>query len=143
MRKEALIAVIGGLGIGVIVAFGIWSTNKPREIPSLETPPQSAQTLSEQNSNSTIQESNVSIFSPQDQTVITESPVQISGISKPNSIVVISAESDDYIIEIPENGSFQESVELVPGLNQIKIFSFEKGSKIAETELVLAYSTNF
>lgn len=145
MRKEALIAVVAGLGIGVIIAFAIWKTNKPSSVPEQESQilEINQDVVVDSNKDTPQQQGGISILSPQNQLVVKNSPVNITGISTPNSILVISAEDEDYIIETSESGAFEQEVELIPGLNQIKFFSFQSGQKIGESELILAFSSNF
>ena len=88
MRKEVLFAILAGGIFGLIIAFGIWRLNKtigPKEDVTTEASPTPSQV-------------GITIAKPNEKQVVTESSVEISGITKPNSSVVITGEDEDVII---------------------------------------------
>lgn len=141
MRKEILIATIAGVIFGLIIAFGIWRTNS-----ALKTNSSGAETSnsSTQNGEKTeAQELKISIASPQENDVVWENPVKISGITKPQSLVVVSTESEDYVLTSSDSGEFEQEVELQAGVNQILISAQGKDSATCKKDLTLVYSTEF
>jgi len=140
MRKEVIAAVITGIVLGVIVAFGVWRAN-------VALKPES-QTLSESSSPTAQEEVQTSEFGltiakPEQNQVITESPFSVSGITKSGSWIAISGEEEDYVIQADAKGEFIEEVELIGGVNQLVITAFnEEGEEISQN-LTLVYSTEF
>lgn len=134
MRKEVLFAVLAGLGLGLVVAFGAWRANlalsskDKGEAEASPTPkPEFAITLAK----------------PADLDVFTQNPVTLSGITKGSAYVAISAEEKDYFVQADAKGAFEISIELVGGVNEIVITAFdEKGSEVT-LKLLLVYSTEF
>ncbi|OGM24553.1 hypothetical protein A2627_03455 [Candidatus Woesebacteria bacterium RIFCSPHIGHO2_01_FULL_39_28] len=142
MRKEVLFAIVAGGLVGLIIAFGVWRANKaisskPAEKIAVEATPEEQATATPK------PETGLVIASPEDQTVIVETPVTISGLSRSNSIIAILGEEKDYVIQNESNGEFKVDLDLVPGVNQIKIISFDKDGQKTEKNLNLVYSSEF
>ncbi|MEK7112430.1 MAG: hypothetical protein AAB875_03815 [Patescibacteria group bacterium] len=135
MKKEVLFAILAGLGLGLIIAFGVWRANvalspkgKEGKIEASPTPkPEFAITL----------------VKPAVNDVFTENPALVSGITKANAYIAISAEDTDYALQADAKGSFEAEVELTGGVNQLVIVAFdEKGSEVSQ-KLLLVFSTEF
>ena len=140
MRKEVLFAVAAGILFGIILAFGIWRANsalKPESQPqSTESQPQATKT---QNS----EEFAIALILPDQYDVITQSPVQVSGVTSAGSWVLLSGEEEDYIIRVDETGKFEQEVELTPAVNQIIISSYNSQGNSVTQNLTIVYSTEF
>jgi len=133
MRKEVLFAILAGGIFGLIIAFGIWRLNKtigPKEDVTTEASPTPSQ-------------AGITIAKPNEKQVVTESSVEISGITKPNFSVVITGEDEDVIITSGSNGEFSTEIELVGGVNQIFITAFNEEGDLSEQKLTLIYSSEF
>lgn len=135
MKKEVLFAILAGLGLGLIIAFGVWRANvalsptgKESKIEASPTPkPEFAITL----------------VKPATNDVFTGNPVVVSGITKANAYIAISGEDEDYAFQADAKGSFETEVELTAGVNQLLIVAFdEKGSEVSQ-KLLLLFSSEF
>ncbi|KKU16758.1 MAG: hypothetical protein UX25_C0025G0004 [Candidatus Woesebacteria bacterium GW2011_GWC2_45_9] len=134
MRKEVLFAILAGATLGLIIAFGVWRANIAL---SPKNPGQSQATPTPK------PEFAISLASPSDLDVFSENPVSLSGITKANAFVAVSTEEEDYLTQADTKGSFEVSVELIGGVNQIVITAFdEKGSEVTQ-KLLLVYSSEF
>ncbi len=124
--------------MGLVVAFGIWrinstiSGNRAHGI-SLATPtPQPGSG-----------EFKIVLDKPEENDVVTQNSVTVSGLTKPLSWVTFSGENSDYTVQSDTSGVFSQDVELSPGVNQIRVTAFEaKGAKSAIGVLVV-YSASF
>jgi hypothetical protein len=138
MRKEVIIAVFAGIVFGAVIAFGVWRANiafNPQGSVSDTT-----DNISEKaNSNGV----DLAISEPVDKSVYTESGVDVKGLTKPKNIVIISTEDEDYILKAQEDGSFDQSIELVSGINQVEIASINETGARSSSQLVLIYSSEF
>lgn len=141
MRKEFIIAIISGIGIGLLVAFGIWRANWAMKVKENDVKVGAENTTQTQiNANGNSQ---LTITQPEEYDVITSSPVKVIGISKPDSFLVISGENEDYIIKTSEDGSFEQDIELTGGLNEIIIANSEDDDRAQTKSLRIVYSTEF
>jgi hypothetical protein len=80
---------------------------------------------------------------PTDDSVVTSSPVTVSGITKPLTWVVVSAESGDYILQSDEGGIFSQTTDLTPGINQIRVTAFDPSGSQSLQKVLVVYSSSF
>lgn len=141
MRKEILFAIIAGVILGVVIAFGVWRANSAiKNSDRIATENEAASTVTPVFIQ---QEFGISLASPEQSDVLTQSPTVFSGITKPSSWVVVLAEDNDYIIRSDEQGEFSQEVELAAGANQIKLTAFSDNGESAKKSVVVVYSTEF
>jgi hypothetical protein len=134
MRKEILFAIAAGALFGLIIAFGIWRLNSsltPKETKTVNNAP------------SPTPEFGLSLADPNQNQVIVKSPVKIIGITKPHSWIVASGEEEDYLAKSNEDGSFEINVDLIGGVNQILLTTFDKPGSFVTENLTLVFSSQF
>lgn len=128
MRKEALFAILGGIILGLAVAFGVWRTNdaltkikNEQALPQKESEIQ--QSFSKANGNPSLNnpETKLTIAKPDHLDVYTQEKANIKGLTIPNSIVVISNNKNDYILKSNTEGIFSQEIELEDNTNNILI----------------------
>ena len=143
MRKEAIFAIISGILFGLFIAFGVFRLNKTfKQNDSL--PEDIAEENTQAKSNGNTQESQtISLVKPSENDVITVAKTEISGITKPNLNVVISAEVKDYILKSDSKGEFKQEIDLEGGLNQIIILAMEEDGSEFQKNINVIYSTEF
>lgn len=136
MRKEIVWIVGIGVVFGLIVAFGIYRINsriiKNPAIPQATSTPKPGDP-----------ELKITLDKPQDNDVVTEDFITVSGITKPLSWITVSGEEDDYIIQAEESGVFSQDVSLIPGVNQIKITAFDSSGNENAGKVLVVYSSSF
>lgn len=141
MRKEILLAILFGILFGLVVAFGIWRANSAirnqKNTPATSISPEVS---SESSQTDGLQ---LTLSEPEDSAVISENPTRISGVTLPNSWVVISDSSHDFVLKSNAQGAFEQQVDLSPGINQVLINSFDEDFNTTEKELTLVYSQGF
>lgn len=138
MKKEVFLAIFAGIVAGLILAFGVWrltsslKSNKPT-------------TTNTQATTSPIADISfsITISKPSDFDVSANEKIIIEGLTKINSIVIISTESKDYQVEVEKNGSFKEEITLTGGLNIINVTSFNINGQSETEKLVITYSSEF
>lgn len=135
MRKEVLLAILAGGIFGLIIAFGIWRLNSSLESTNLSTESTPPPT--------TVDDSGVTIAKPTDGKVVTDSSIEISGVTKSNSHVIVSSESEDFYSQSDTSGEFSVEVDLDGGLNTLAIFVFDENGLVSETSLEIVYSSEF
>lgn len=134
MRKEVLFAILAGVSIGLIIAFGAWRVTqsiKRMSQPVVENKKK------EQSKN----QISLSISNLYDYDIVTDDPIKITGLTKPQSIVVVSTTTDDFFTKSNDEGVFEVEVSLPAGLSEIILR--ESQSKDSFQKMVLVYSTEF
>lgn len=113
MRKEVFLAILAGITIGLVFAFGVWKVS--RKVKSKPISVATQVTPTPKNVNSFVV-SNLSNFD-----VITQNPFKLSGFAEPGIDIVVSTLNEDYFTKSLEDGSFETEVDLPAGLSQIKV----------------------
>jgi len=138
MRKEVLWAIIAGVLLGLVVAFGVWRINSTftpkKHQPSSASPTPTA---------SDISEFKVVLDKPENDDVVTTGTVTVTGVTKSGSWVTLSGESGDYTVQSDTSGAFSQDVDLIPGINQIKVTAFNSSGNQNATDVLVVYSSSF
>ena len=144
MRKEIFYAIFAGSILGLVIAFGVWRTNstlKPSPTPVASADGQ--KTTGNPSNNTKTLGFDLTIAKPGDGDLFTQNPVTISGITKAGSLVTISTEDQDFMLQAENNGSFSQDVTLLGGTNQIVVTSFDGNGDSVVKELTVVYSKEF
>ncbi len=135
MRKEILFAILAGITFGLIIAFGVWRANVALRPDGAST------TAPEDASETTRDDFGITVAKPQDYQVITTPSTILTGISKPNVWIVVSAEEEDYVAKTDESGEFEIEVDVIGGVNEVIITAFDTNGAEAQEKLTLVYSS--
>lgn len=137
MRKEFIWAIFAGITFGIVVGFGVWRINsslKPNNTQIKPSPTPGPNTSTELK---------ITLDKPENEDVVTDNSVTVSGLTKALAWVVVSGENGDLILQANNNGTFQQDVDLNPGVNQIKVSAFDKGGNESATQVLVVYSSFF
>ena len=143
MRKELILAIFLGGFIGIAVAFGVWRfTNSFSQTSDNIAPEGTSEQQSEENQNSEQPSSTegLTIVRPRDNAVVADSTIQVAGITRQNSHVLVIAE-DDYIVRT-NSGTFETDIEVAGGINQIPVYVFTEGMPMLEASILVTYSSD-
>ena len=77
---------------------------------------------------------------PDNDLLVFNKELEISGKTIPNSYVLVTNMSDDIVIKSRSDGSFSGEFELSDGVNEIKIISFDQNGEQKEIERTVYYS---
>lgn len=136
MRKELIWVILIGVTFGLVIAFGVWRVNsslKSRDSVSTQIPTPKVKAS----------EFKITLDKPQNNDVVTTDSITISGITKSLVWITISSENSDYIIQANENGIFQQDVDLIPGVNQIKLTALDSNGNESVEKVLIIYSSSF
>ena len=112
MRKEVIYAILAGISIGLIAAFGTWRVSKlvkvtPSPVINKDIPtPENIINLTIENLN------NFDVFNT--------NPL-IKGFASPNTDIIISTFESDYYTKTNSEGVFELEIELPTGLSEVLI----------------------
>jgi len=142
VRKELFIAIFLGGFVGLALAFGAWrftnSFSKDNDGVVLEDKNSNTEQQALATSIPTSTDG-ITIVRPQENSVSKDNTVEIAGIARPNSTVIIVA-GDDEILQT-KSGTFEQEIELVGGINTIPIFMMTEDGKTQETSVSVIYSS--
>lgn len=136
MRKEILYAILAGSLLGLVIAFGVWRANSAFNNGGVKNPTATP-------SPSPSSEFGLTMAKPENESVSINSKITISGLTKSNSILVISAEEKDYFPTVANDGTFEKEIDLIGGINQILVTSIDLDGRMANEKLTIIYSSEF
>ena len=140
MRKEVIAAVIVGGLLGVFVAFGVWRANTVLTTEPVEnTEDEPTEAESEAIDKDTAE---LALSSPDNNQVVTDSAIEVTGITTPDSPVLVIGEDADAFAISNSDGSFTIPFELTAGTNQIEVFAFDNGQEKRGQRMVI-FSSQF
>jgi hypothetical protein len=133
MKKEILLAVLIGLVFGLIITYGIYRATislsaPPKSTTPSATPSPMAETLSNPN---------LTIISPEDESVVSDRTMTVAGHTLPNSYVVIFINDQEHITTPDSEGNFSIQAELESGSNIITVHAVDEDGKLSKQELTV------
>lgn len=140
MRKEVILAIVGGVALGLLVIGGLWWTNKTttEENPIVPSP---TPLITQAPTLTPAVLLPLEIINPENESIIGEEKITLEGKTAPGSVVVVIYPEGENIVEADEEGSFETEIVLVGGANEIKITAYDEEGNQAEKNLTLIYST--
>ena len=109
----------------------------PTPIPATEsiTPPEPTEKPEDPNTN------NLTIDSPENESIVNNSKVSVSGKSSPNSTIIITTSQKTYSQITKDDGLFSIDIELESGANKINVSSIDARDNQINVPLIVTYST--
>lgn len=142
MRREVLVAIVVGILLGAVVAFGIWRTNSylvSKQSPNTST----EQTTPQEEQKQAISTSQLVLTQPEDNSVSSQNFITVKGSATPKSTILVLGNSSEAITEAAADGSFEQDISLDGGANEITVLAYDdQGNESIQTTTVV-YSTEF
>lgn len=139
MKKEVLIAILIGFGLGLIITYGLY-----RMRSSFMQPPTQVATLPvEENAGGEETASVLALHKPDAGTVQTENTTTVTGTTFPESFVVLFINEDDVIVETDETGNFSYEATLTAGTNVIRAHAVSPEGETYTVERVVVVTDIF
>ena len=149
MRKEITIAIFLGLGIGLLAVFGIFTARsaltryeqekqKTRAVVDAISPTPG---MSDTTSPATF---TLTVTEPADATdasVASEDVIAVAGKAPGAQAVVITGETEQFIVDTNSDGTFRQEIELVSGENEIRLVAFFQGGERQDKRITVIYTT--
>lgn len=127
MRKEVIFAIVAGVAIGLIFAFGAWKTTQVIKSKTTARPNQTKTIEPKKNISLTLD--NLIDFE-----VFTKSPITLTGFSLPLTDIIVSTTDADFYTKTDQDGAFSIEIELPAGLSEIII---------NDKKFLIVYSSEF
>jgi len=149
MFKELLLAVILGalLGFGLTGGFvALKNSQKNTPITPSATVKPAVTTVTPQPSENPANALNtnnhqITIESPQNESLVANSQVAIKGFTSPGSYLIISTPSKTYLTSADNAGNFNTNIDIDTGVNQIQVDSIDSQDDQATAQFIITYST--
>ena len=139
-EKRGSICTFFGTFFGLLVAFGVWRLNAS-VIPAESQEQGSSKEGTKEKPADT--QNTLTIAKPIEYSVFPNPEVEISGITKAGSWVVVYNNSNDTIDQAGSDGSFNLKLKLDSGVNQVFVDSFDENGKKSEEKIILVYSSQY
>lgn len=137
MKKEVLLAIVIGFGIGLLITFGIYTARTALQKKAAASPsPTPTATVSPSTTPQTL-----SITEPKEDTLTDTDKITVSGATTPEATVTVVTQDSQIIVVANKTGHFSAQVELIGGANNITITSFATDGTKSETTITVVYST--
>ncbi len=137
MKKEVLFAIFLGLGLGLIVTYGIYTARSAfLNHPTAGTTP--TPTASPAASPA---DSSLSLFSPDDESIQFTDSTKVTGTTFPNGHVIIFVNNASTITTADSTGNFSVEVALVEGANVVTVRALDDNGNQAEQRRTVIYSS--
>lgn len=133
-------AILSGVFFGLVVAFGVWRANLNLSSKISPTPVASNGEIKKSPSPTDL---TITLAKPDNFKVSTTDKIEVSGVTKAGSWVVVSAESEDFVTTADATGSFSLNTPLISGVNQILVSAYDTNQKSATTQVMVVYSKDF
>ena len=140
MKKEIIIAIVLGLIMGLFVTYGVYTANQAISNQNT-TRPQT--TTIPTPTPQPIQELQISVATPEDNIVVNQEEIVVSGITRTNVIVAIITEEEEFLVESGNDGNFSKTITLIKGANTITVQASDT-NQISDPKIIhVVYSDQF
>jgi hypothetical protein len=137
MRKEIIIAIILGLAVGLSITYVFYQSQDEEQTQvenvQLETTPEPS--ITDELS------TNLSVLSPEDESITDQEEIKVAGNTFANAFVVILVNNQEYITQTDETGNFSTDVTLETGSNILQVNSISEDGVKAKKEVTTIYTT--
>jgi len=124
MRKEVFFAILVGLIMGLFITYGVYHSQKASEnnqtTANIEELEAIAPTPDPQKNGK------ITLYYPEDETVLEQTSTQVTGKTTPNVFVVIFVNNEPIITQADATGNFAKEVKLETLANIIKVHSIDE-----------------
>lgn len=130
MKKEVLIAILIGFGLGLTITYGLYRVRLAMQ----DEPPSIDQIVNTTPSPSSEAQSIIAIHNPINGTVQTETNTTVAGTTLPNAFVVLLVNNENYIQTSDGTGNFSFEVPLSQGSNVLTTHVINENGDSISTE---------
>lgn len=135
MTKErvilAFVAIVAGLIVTSSLFYFYQQKQKPTEPAQTPTP-----TVSASNGKPIL-----TIESPEDEIVTADETVEVKGMSLASALIVITTNTEDFVLTADENGTFNQKITLSNNENFITVTGYPENGTSETKELIVTHST--
>lgn len=142
MKKEVLIAIIIGFGLGLVITFGIWSANRnvtEREISTASGQPVTP--LPTRPVESPDHNLFLTLDNPVNELLTNGETLTVSGETLTGLPVVILTDRSEVVTQADTAGNFSTEIDLTAGVNYLTVIAVTEQGEEVKKEVSVVYST--
>lgn len=130
MKKETIIAIILGLGLGAVVAFFLIFKTEEKKIENTKTIANTIKTTTSSAQNkANLNFQPLEIKEPADKMIVSNDSIDIKGKAVKNSLIIIQSQTKELTFENTKE-DFSVNMPLVLGENVVNITAYNKKMQI-------------
>lgn len=137
MKKEVILAIVIGFGIGLLITFGIYTARTALERKTAASPSPTPEFSPEASASS----HQITITEPKPDTLTDTDKVTVTGSTTPESAVTLITAETQKIVVADKTGRFSAELELTGGINEISVTSFAPDGAKSQVTITIVYST--
>jgi hypothetical protein len=140
MRKEILLAIFVGMSLGLMITFGIYQ-GRQNSTTKQNTDSNRAIINPVSSDSATLHKdaAELVVNSPEPNLLSKEAEIIVSGMSNPDSFIIIFVNDQEYITNADEAGNFSSKVKLEEGGNLLTVTSLDEDGRQVEKQLSVIY----
>ncbi len=152
MKKEVILAIAIGFGLGLVITYGVWMANKSlKSLPAagISTTPTAAAVSpsvfpSPSVSTTPTAPGSVSlqITSPIDEWLADKDNITLTGLTTPNALVALTYEGAEQFVSTDASGNFSAAIPLDGGYNLITATAYDKFGNSSTSQITVTYTTS-
>jgi hypothetical protein len=140
MRKEILLAILIGTGLGLLITFAVYQSRRSVSDAQKDQ-------VQEVLINSTVDEQEntgqLAITSPENNLILDSQRLIVSGNTQANNFVVIFVNNQEVITNADESGNFSKEVRLDEGANVLLIYSVNQDGGLVQSRRTVIVDADF
>ena len=140
MRKEALIAIIFGITLGLIITFGIIRVNSAIKTNNGSTT-NSASENETSNSDGIAENQELTLLKPENGRVYGSDEIDISGVYSTESYIIATGGVYDTFVKTDTGGAFNFIYEIYPSINEVHIDAISPTGNRSRAKVEVVYSS--
>lgn len=140
MRKEVLLAILIGAGLGLLITFGVYQS---RRNVSETQKDQVQEVLNNHANNEEVDNSQLAITSPEDNLIADSQRLIVSGNTQANNFVVIFVNNEEMITNADQSGNFSKEVRLNQGANVLVIYAIDQDGLVSQNTRTVIVDADF
>jgi len=144
--KELIIAVLIGFGVGLVVTYGIWTANqaikqKESSISPIPTEAVRSNGVNEIVPVDAINKLQLTVAQPEPNTMTDLDILSVTGVTMADANVFVFGERDWELVIADNQGQFNTEIQLIRGVNFIKVTTVSDEGKQVSVGRTVVYST--
>jgi len=136
MKKEVILAILIGLGMGLFITYGVYRVKSSIATPQVTDLEQAT----DASPTTTATPALIAIHNPEHGKVQSESTITVTGTTTENAYVVLFVNDDDSISTSDDTGNFSFEVDLEDGVNYITVHVVKNDGTTATDERIVIVS---